>query len=190
MRAGAPHGQREPLWMGPGATSHSRRGPSVPTLAVAVGSPQPRGCPGWEAAAFPSLLAAVVVPVPAVGCGSVWHNLGFPRAKGRDLGGHRERGEGGEGSSRTPLPLPCCIPRGAMEQSGGRGTARSPPQLSPGTACPSSPCPAGRMDAATMGRGGCRPPAPCRGTVTSPAGRGDRTGLGCGAEPGAGGGNP
>lgn len=130
MRAGVPRNQREPLWMGPGATSHSRRGPSVPTLAVAVRSPQPRGSPGWEAAAFPSLLAAVVVPVPAVGCGRVWHNLGFPRAKGRELGGHRERGEGGEGSSRTPLPPALLHPPRCRGAAWGQGHSAFPPPRS------------------------------------------------------------
>lgn len=168
LRAGAPCGQREPLRMGPGATSHSRRGPSVPTPAVAVGRPQPHGSPGWEAAAFPSPLAAVAVPVPAVGCGRVWRNLGFPRVKGRDLWGHREWGEGGEGSSRTLLPSALLHPLRCHGAAWGQGHSAFPPQLSPGTACPSSRCPAGRMGAAA-GVGGLPAPSSVQGDGDIPS---------------------
>lgn len=72
-----------------------------------------------------------------------------------------------------------------------RGHSAFPPtQLSPSS--PGQPRPRSSGTACQrdrrcdQGTGVCQPPAPCRGTVTSPASRGDRTGLGCGAEPGAG----
>lgn len=93
-----------------------------PSPAGLLGGKQPRFHHHWQPWRFLSR------PWAAAGSGAT---SAFPVRRAGTWGGTGN----GVKEVKDPLgpcsPLPCCIPCGATEQPGGRGTARSPPSSAP-----------------------------------------------------------